>query len=307
VLKYQCQLCDRSTFKNWRDFVTHLRRHKIRKKEYFERFPYIYPEPVGVYGVDYVTCPICNDNREFQSLTQHLINKHKILTEEFLVKFPGKKLFTEKYSKMRADFCRKGLTKNWADPEYRKKRSEYCSEFFSKINSGSKRPVQSETMKKTLKRLWKDEEYCKKQSERMKERHKSGELERQVLNGFGKKWIKHETWYGKIATLKSSYEVYVAKFLDENKIMYEYEKMYEYHDSYSDRDRKYYADFYLPDYNIVLEVKASWAIDRYQVLRDKMLAVLETGTRYKYVTERDLGKLVSLKEFEMLIQSNNNE
>lgn len=307
LLNYKCEICGRSSFKNWRGFSIHLRSHKITTQDYWKKYPYQYDEPTGIYGVDYVTCPVCNNNRQFQSLTQHLINKHQMSVETFMTCFPDKKVFTTKYSKMRADFCRKGSIKNWSDSEYRKKRSEYCSEFFSRINSGSVRPVQSETAKKTLERLWKDPEYQKKQSELMKQRHKTGDIETAVLNGWSKKWIKYETFDHHIITLKSSYELQVAKFLDANGIRYEYERMYPYHDSYSDKDRKYYADFYLPEYNIVLEVKASWAIDRYQTNRDKMLAVLETGTKYKFITERELGKLVSKEEFETLIQSNVNE
>ena len=289
--------------KNWKGFSNHLRKHKISSKEYWNLYPYQYEEPAGIYGVNYVTCPICNDNRQFQSLTQHIINKHNLTIEKFLQEYPNAKLFTNKYSEMRSKFCKKGLRKNWSNPEYKKKRSEYCSEFFSRINSGSSRLIQSKVLTETLNRLWQDPEYRNKQSERMKQRHKSGEIESSILSGFHKNWIKYEKLDGTIITLKSSYELIVAEFLDSNSIVYEYEKVYDYFDSIKRCNRKYYADFYLPDYNIVLEVKASWALDN-QCVRDKMIGVLNTKTNYKFITERELEKLVSKEEFEMLIQSN---
>ena len=307
MVKNTCKICGECiTSKNWRGFSTHLKKHKITYREYKEKFPKTYEEPTGEYGVDYVLCPICNNNRQFQSLTQHIINKHNLSTEQFLVKYPKHKLFTTKYSEMRANYCRKGSIKNWSSEEYRKKRSEYCSKFFSELNSGAKRPAQSKNLTKTLNRLWTDPEYRKKQSDKCKAQHESGELTKAIVNGFRSNWIKYTTVYETVITLKSSYELEVVKFFEKFNIDYEYEKVYDYYDTERKKYRKYYADFYLPSYDMVLEVKASWATDKTNN-RDKMLGVVKTGTKFKFITERELEKLVSMEDFETMIQSKVNE
>ena len=290
-MKTKCMICKEIIeTKNKRGFCNHLRRHGLTIKEYELKFPTKYPTPEGEYGKDYVTCPICNNNKTYQSLTQHLINKHKMTTEQFLLDYPDSKLFTESYSNMRRDNCRKGLKKMWNDPGYRELRKEYCSKFFSELNSGSSRPEQSQRMHETLKRLWSDPEYRDKQSKKMKKQHEDG-LYKDISKGLRNGWIKYDH-KGKSITLKSKWELQVALALDAYDIDYDYEVEYEYYDSTRKCNRKYYADFYLPKYNLVIEVKAMWAISK-QVNLDKMKAVINSGVRFIFFTEQEMGSLDS--------------
>lgn len=265
---YECKLCGTKIRigKKWVGVRNHLEKHhKLTKEEYTQYWidhPYkkIYPEPIGEYGVDYVLCPICNDNRQYQSLTQHIINKHKMTTEEFLRNYPNSILFTSKYSEMRSKFCRKGAIKNWSDPEYRKYKSES-----------------------------------------VKLQHKNGLIE-SIIKGHRSGWFKYKLKDDTEVVIKSSWEFKLLKFLEDNNIEFRYEIPFKYYDSYRKKDRTYYADFLLLEYNLVIEVKPEYAITD-QVVLDKMNAVINSGYNFIFFTEREMGSLVSIDKFSKLIQS----
>ena len=226
--------------------------------------------------------------------------------EEFLVKYPDSKIQTSKYRDIQADRCRKGLKKNWSNPEYVEKRKQYLRDHPNlKPLTEEQRKYQKSQLSNRLVELWKNPDYRSKKSEETKLRHESGELTDAIMTGQGKYRIRYECPDGRVVSLKSTYEVIVADFLKDCNIIYRYEKIFSYYDTEKCKYRKYYADFFLPDYNIVLEVKAHWAIDRQNNI-DKMKGVLDSGVRFMFITERELGYLVSKDKFEELIQSNKN-
>ena len=64
--KYTCEICHKEVL--LRGFGAHVKSHGISPSEYWCKYPYPYEDPEGTYGVDYITCPICNNNRSFQFL-----------------------------------------------------------------------------------------------------------------------------------------------------------------------------------------------------------------------------------------------
>ena len=142
--QYKCEICGQVLA--LRGFGTHARKHGMTSSEYWKKYNYTYDEPVGEYGVDYVLCPICNNNRMFQSLSKHIKDYHKMDIAEFIEKYPNSKIQTTRFS-------------NYYKKQYKEKNSE---------------------------------------------------------------WIKYETVYGNIVTLKSTWEVQVIKTLEEYQIEYEY-------------------------------------------------------------------------------------
>lgn len=77
--------------------------------------------------------------------------------------------------------------------------------------------------------------------------------------------------------LKGSWEFIVAKWLDENKIIWEYESkffIYEWNG-----EKKYFPDFYLPEYDLFLEVKG-------------------------YITDRDINKWKKISNLIVLKKNN---
>lgn len=93
------------------------------------------------------------------------------------------------------------------------------------------------------------EEQRKKHSQIMKkvvEKHPESYTKNNVVGR-----VRNVEYNGKI--LKGSWEVEVAKWLDRNNIKWEHEvKSFEYEWK---GKRKYYPDFYIPEFNIFLEVK----------------------------------------------------
>lgn len=302
---YKCEICGQVIA--LRAFGTHLKKHKMTSSEYWNIYPYPYPEPEGEYGIDYVLCPVCNNKRTFQSLTFHLQAKHNMSVEEFINAYPEHKLFTTHYSEEMSKNVRIALKNDWENPEYRERHSQRMK---GNKNNTKRTPEgiehQRQVLSARLKELWQDPEYRSKMSKLTADRHKDGSLDRAVTRGFRKGWVKYESPCCGTITLKSSWEVMLARFLDEFGYKYRYEKLFRYYNSSKRQERNYLADFYLLDYNLVIEVKATWALNN-QGVRDKMQGVIRTGTKFMFFTERELGCLVSKEKFEELIQSKINE
>lgn len=302
MVEHACQICGKIlTLKNWQGLNNHLRTHKMSTSEYWDI--YQYPVPAGEYGIDYVTCPICNNNKPYESLTQHIIAKHGMQTSEFLEKFPGSKLFTAKYSRMRSDNCSKGCYMNWARPDYRVKKIRESAARLQALNKGSKRPAIGEKLSKRLIAYWQDPKYRQSQSEKTKRQHSQGNLTRCILAGQRKNWVPYTTHLGQQVKLKSSWELRLAKVLDENLIPYEYEKRIPYYDTQRQAHRTYYADFYLPNSNLILEIKANWATSD-QTCQDKRRGAEDAGYAFQYFTEDSLPMLDSKEWIERLTQGN---
>jgi hypothetical protein len=92
--------------------------------------------------------------------------------------------------------------------------------------------------------------------------------------------IYHKAWYGETVILRSTYEEEYAKLLDAQKIMYYVEH---FRIKYlSTVDNTYHIaipDFYLPESNTIVEVKATYWLDE-QNMRDKKKAYLSNGYNF---------------------------
>lgn len=90
------------------------------------------------------------------------------------------------------------------------------------------------------------EEFKKKQSIRAKERNLGG-------------WYSSKRIDYNGISMQSSYEVAVAKSLDENQIKWERPNPFQY--EMDGKQHRYYPDFYLPDYNVYLDPKNDFLIN----------------------------------------------
>ena len=88
----------------------------------------------------------------------------------------------------------------------------------------------------------------------------------------------HTSWEGNEYVYRSSYELILMKYMDLHKIHYlangrENKIKIRYIDPYKDRERSGYPDFYLPDYNVIVETKGECFYDekdlkaRYEVIK----------------------------------------
>lgn len=88
---------------------------------------------------------------------------------------------------------------------------------------------------------------------------------------------------GEIVLLESSWEVEIAIWLDENNIKWTRPAHIPWIDS-SGKHRKYFPDFYLPEYNVYLDPKNSYQI---QISQEK-LEIISQHVTLKYGTVEDI-------------------
>jgi len=98
----------------------------------------------------------------------------------------------------------------------------------------------------------------------------------------------HTTWYGKEVYYRSSYELRMMDVLDERKEMYFYETLrieYEFEGEKS----IHVTDFYLPERNLVIEMKGEWFQKRDRdKLEAKKKAVLSEGYYHIMLGKKEL-------------------
>ena len=102
-------------------------------------------------------------------------------------------------------------------------------------------------------------------------------------NQYMQQW--HITWDNKEVFLRSSYELDYAKELDKQQINYEVEfKHIKYWDSQRQEYRCAIPDFYIPKYNMIVEIKSLYTLDKQNMI-DKKQAYLNLGYNFKLICE----------------------
>lgn len=97
--------------------------------------------------------------------------------------------------------------------------------------------------------------------------------------------IWHTTWDDKSVLLRSSYEVNYAKTLDDDKIVYEVECMrIKYFDTQLQKYRIAIPDFYLPDSNTIVEIKATYWLD-VENMKSKKQEYQRLGFNFKLIVD----------------------
>lgn len=127
------------------------------------------------------------------------------------------------------------------------------NQFIKAEKLGLPKPIVSEETRSKLSKVSKgkkhDEDYKKRHSEIMKQVVAKNPESYTKNNVVGR--VKNIEYRG--IKLKGSWEVIVAKWLDSNNVIWEHEtKSFDYE---WNGKRKYYPDFYLPEYDVYIEVK----------------------------------------------------
>lgn len=256
-------------------------------------------------------------------------------TDELLEKYPGTKVMTDYQRSRVESTLTKARNDNWKDPSYRKKMKNAAKrnmkalnedpeihqkaldrsvlaneerrsnmdpeEYFNERSKAATKGWTNESRRKAhsdmLKKLWDDPEYREKHTERF--RNQMLELwsdpDRVANTDMGLNPNNFKSLYinpdGSEIMMRSSWEVLVATELDKYNIDYRYEGLvipYE----YEGRSRSYVTDFLVDD--IVLEVKPKrFMCD--EVVLTKKDAVLDSGYKFKFITEDELS--LSEREF----------
>lgn len=97
--------------------------------------------------------------------------------------------------------------------------------------------------------------------------------------------IWHTTWDSKQVFLRSSYELSYASFLDEQKQPYEVECMrIKYFDEQQQKYRVAIPDFYLPDSNTIVEIKATYWLN-VDNMKSKKQEYRRLGFNFKLIVD----------------------
>jgi hypothetical protein len=95
----------------------------------------------------------------------------------------------------------------------------------------------------------------------------------------------HTTWDGKEVYLRSSYEFDYAKELDGYKIKYEVEKIrIKYYDTIKQKNRTAIIDFFLPDLNMLVEIKSNYTLNL-QNMKDRFKVYKQKGYKTKLILD----------------------
>lgn len=248
---------------------------------------------------EHVKCPICN--KQFRIIYTNHLKKHNYNSrEEILKDYPDMKFYSEWLSNKNRDTANQHFTTEESRERSRKLMKETSNKLFSN-------PEYRKQYKNMKKELWKTKEFREKfnnsrwTEERReefrqwsiksnKERLKDPEYRERNARQFssiGSHGIK-TTYNGK--HLKSSYELKVIKFLDEEtNIKYEYEPfLIEY--ELDGKIHNYIPDIYIKELNLIIEIKPEYKLKDKEVI-EKENASINKGYNYKYLTENDLDNL----------------
>lgn len=101
----------------------------------------------------------------------------------------------------------------------------------------------------------------------------------------------HKTWDGKRVYLRSGEELKYAKKLDKQKLIYEVETIsYFYFDTTEQKVKKGYIDFYIPEQNLIVEIKGGHLLDE-QNIKDRLVILESRGYNYKLIVNGKEHKL----------------
>lgn len=289
-----CAVCG-TNFKSPRGLANHYRaKHGLTGDQYHEL-----TEGSKLEFVDFVVCPICGAKR--RNLTKHL-KFHNMTKEQFLILYPGQQmvcsLTTSKmseaakieYQDRRDEMAHYGSI---AITKYNKSDSKWSGENGSRL-----RKKLSEAMTSTLTRLWGMPDYRKRISEERSRRFLDKDYAERNSESLRRLWRNPEYIekmkkrqccmkdYGDGLRFRSSYEYRLARMLIDSGVSYQYEPFYiDY--IFKGSARRYFPDFYIDKYNLVIEVKPKKFISE-EVNLAKKDSVIAKGYNFMFVTEQEL-------------------
>ena len=231
-------------------------------------------------------CQICG--KRYHRLLSHVKLSHGMTKEEYLSKYPHSKIHSDEYiskHKITSDKIKKSQIKFWTSPESNETR-QHLSEIQREIQAQIPKEVKEERaklrnqqIKNDINRYNRFREKCRiasrKYWDNIDEDTKKINIAR--WNNGWKNWYNNLDEEERLAkqhrcrvrrmikvningidyTFKSQLEFIIANFLAKNNIIFEYESIVIDISKYNNINsrKKYYPDFYIPKYNLILESK----------------------------------------------------
>ena len=245
-----------------------------------------------IEGVDFVICPICNAKK--RNLTKHMTMLHKLTKDQIVSTYPDIKLICDDTSKHISDY----LKSQWKDPEYAKLHTYYATkEYGNPGGAANKGKPKSEITKQRMKAYANSEKgksirskTMKRIVDQMNQDPKYTEIRRingrvQMLKNLENEHYGHKRYKYNGVSYRSTWEVEVAKVLDSMQILYKYEyTRFKWVDA-KGIERLYIPDFYLPDYNLYLEVKPDCF--KTEATDAKLNSVILSGYEAVYISTKN--------------------
>lgn len=233
-------------------------------------------------GISQVECPICHRNFKVITMT-HLKGHGYKNKEDFLNDYPGTQLVSKEYEESNRELRRDVLTKVNKSPEQRAKASAHAKE----LNKDSERQSAKGLKGWTDERRQQKSDLIRSINYRINNDPEYADYRERRLKGFsyGKK-IPYNTQDGRHLVLRSFLECRVCKFLELNNFNFEYETIAIPYKA-DGKTYRYYPDFYLKDYNLLIEVKPEEAQDDIYVVMKKEASENE-GYNFLFVSDSDL-------------------
>lgn len=275
-----CKICDKQ-FKGKRGLNNHLRSHDIFPYKYKKQFPE--HKYNGEALVDFVICPICNER--FLTLRYHLSKAHSLNRKQ--IDNLDCSLVCDKQKEVYATQAKNSWSD--ADEEKRKLRCEKISKTKSE-NWTEKDSEFLATCRKNIPGLY--SKIGKKRLGKLREKFDTEEefnnhLTERLLPYARGQAIEYTTRDLNEIVLRSTWEMKVAQILDslQVKYLYEYLRIPYY---FANKLKVYLPDFYIPDRNLILEVKPEELID--EKVFAKRLATVDKGYVFKFVHHKHLSE-----------------
>lgn len=276
---------------------------------------------------DFVVCPYCSE--KLRDLYTHIRCKHHKTKKEALQDFPGMefrcKILTDKVQKINKRIAntsevqekrRKSLKVRYeTDSDLRYRISSLSREMWKR--EGHRELVSRKVKEKTRKAnkiKWSNKEYHDKVSSKIrktqnkpeKRQHMSKVSSENIIEGrIGSKRFKVHI-NGRVQCLRSKLEYKTYEYLNSLNIYYEYENIKIPYTSYDGSEKIYIIDYYIPKYNLIIEVKPSYKLTRKSWIKKnieestniqlKKEVSVKSGYRYTFVTEDDLIDINSFKK-----------
>lgn len=209
-----------------------------------------------------VTCFECGAKR--RSLAQH-VKKHGMTIKAYKSKYPDSKISCDETRRLHQENGTRVMKSVYNNPESLEKLKKSRSENAKNQWATNKKFV--EKMREV------GREVMARDHKSMVEKSMNAQLKEYTLTN------------GDIVRLRSGFEYRVYDFLVRNEIKFEYESLWIPY-LYGDSLKHYKPDFFLPDLNLILEVKPTCYINSSKN-QAKKSAVESLGYRFEWVTQND--------------------
>lgn len=241
--------------------------------------------------VTYIECPYCGKKLKFLNATH--LKRHGKTVSDVKSEFPNQSLASQSYRDKQRDDTRD----RWEEDGYRDRVSatlkitQNREDIKEKIANGNRVKWSNEDYKRRVSKKIRDT-----QNRPDKKLHMSKLSSMALTCGtIGEIW-KHVTYGDKVLCLRSSLELKTFNYLVELNIPFEYESIiYEYKiDGFS---LFHVVDFYLPQYNLIIEVKPKYKFkegfiknhnEEYRKIIAKRDGGIALGYNYIFITEDNL-------------------